>query len=549
MEIIYNKAAEELINIGLAKLQKLNFTKRLYDHDATVWKTDEADTKIINNSLGWTEVYNWTLERAGEIKEFTEIAKKEFDHVVLMGMGGSSLAPEVLRVIFGKQEGFPELLVLDSTNPDWVSAVRKQIVASKTLFIFASKSGGTVEPASQFAYFYDEVSKESKTPGANFIAITDPGTGLEALAKEKSFRKIFVNKADIGGRFSALSFFGMVPAALCGLDFERILRAAKKEGDSFKANTASQAAKLGALMGAAYAIGKDKLTLVMPKDINTFGLWVEQLVAESTGKEEKGIVPVAGEGLYKDFDYKQDRIFVHISFECEENNRVKEITAGLKQTAHPFIEVEMCDLYEIGAQFLLWEVSTAAAGAIMEIDPFDQPNVQLAKTITKGLLTDLEAGKKSPETFADIIVSKNLEGQVKLGTLGTDVYKMTKGNDYIAVLPYMHASKEIDGVFTCLRDEIFTRTKHAVLFGYGPRYLHSTGQLHKGDGNNGIFIIISADAENDIKIPGQAYSFADLVNAQALADFKALEEKGRRAIKIHLKHPVLASLKKISGLF
>lgn len=549
MRVTYNKAAEELIKKGAEKLEKLNFTSRLYSHDATMWKTEEEHTKIINNSLGWTEVYDWTLKALEEVTAFAAEAKKDYNHVVVMGMGGSSLAPEVLRVLFGKQEGWPELLVLDSTNPDWVASVRAQIVPSKTLFIFASKSGGTVEPASQFAYFYDEVKKESANPGHNFIAITDPSTGLEALAKEKQFRKTFINRADIGGRFSALSLFGMVPAALCGIDAKRLLECAKKQGEAFKSGEDKAAFNLGALLGAAYLEGKDKLTLLMPKDIDTFGLWVEQLVAESTGKEEKGIVPVAGEGLYKNFAYKNDRVFVHISFNCEENNRVKEIVSAFKDCAHPVYEVEMCDMYCIGAQFLLWEVATAAAGAIMEIDPFDQPNVQLAKTITKGLLGDLAAGKKSDDTTAELLVSANLKGKVSLPSLANDIFALAKGNDYIAVLPYMHNSAAVHTVFTCLRDELFTRTKHAVLFGYGPRYLHSTGQLHKGDGNNGIFIIISADAETDVKIPGQAYSFADLVNAQALADFKALEEKGRRAIKIHLKAPALNSLKKISAMF
>ena len=215
MQSNYNKSAEELINKGIAVLDGKDFTQRLYKHDATLWKTEEAHTKIINNSLGWTEVYNWTLQHLKEIKDFAQEAKKDFKHVVLMGMGGSSLAPEVLRVIFGKSEGWPELLVLDSTNPDWVSCVRGQIDPAKTLFIFASKSGGTVEPSSQFAYFYEEVRKVKDNAGDNFIAITDPGTGLEKLGTEKKFRKIFLNKADIGGRFSALSFFGMIPAESC----------------------------------------------------------------------------------------------------------------------------------------------------------------------------------------------------------------------------------------------------------------------------------------------------------------------------------------------
>ncbi|WP_428065698.1 glucose-6-phosphate isomerase [Candidatus Proelusimicrobium volucris] len=545
MKVSYNKSAEEIINKGLAKLEGADFTARLYRHDASLWKSEEAHTKIINNSLGWTEVYDWTLQRLPEIKNFAEEAKKEFDHVVLMGMGGSSLAPEVLRVIFGKSEGWPELLVLDSTNPDWVSSVRSKIDPAKTLFIFASKSGGTVEPSSQFAYFYDEVSKVKQDAGDNFIAITDPGTGLETLATEKKFRKIFTNKADIGGRFSALSFFGMVPAALSGIDVEKILLSAKEAGEEFKSDKVSAAVKLGALMGGAYAEGKDKLTLVMPSSIEVFGLWVEQLVAESTGKEDKGVVPVAGEKLHKGFDYKSDRIFAGISCDCACSKAIAEEKEAIKQSAHPFFEAEMKDKYAIGSMFLLWEVATAACGALMGIDPFDQPNVQAAKTIAKNLLNDLAAGKTSEETYLDIIVSDNLKGKVNLATLGADIKKVLSGNDYLAILPYVHNSKAADELFSAIRDGFLTATKHAVLFGYGPRYLHSTGQLHKGDGNNGVFLIISADADNDVKIPGAAYGFKDLVNAQALGDFKALAEKGRRVIKVHVKKPVLAGLEKL----
>lgn len=545
MQVSYNKSAEEIINKGLAKLESADFTARLYNHDASLWKSEEAHTKIINNSLGWTEVYDWTLQRLPEIKNFAEDAKKEFNHVVLMGMGGSSLAPEVLRVIFGKSEGWPELLVLDSTNPDWVSDVRGKIDPAKTLFIFASKSGGTVEPSSQFAYFYDEVSKSKQNAGDNFIAITDPGTGLETLATEKKFRKIFINKSDIGGRFSALSFFGMVPAALSGIDVEKILLSAKEAGEEFKNDKVSAAVKLGALMGGAYAEGKDKLTLVMPSSIEVFGLWVEQLVAESTGKEDKGVVPVAGEKLHKGFDYKSDRIFACVSCDCACSKAIAEEKEELKKSAHPFFEVQMKDKYAIGSMFLLWEVATAACGALMGIDPFDQPNVQAAKTIAKNLLNDLSAGKTSEETYLDIIVSDNLKGKINLSTLGADIKKVLSGNDYLAILPYVHNSKAADELFASVRDGFLTQSKHAVLFGYGPRYLHSTGQLHKGDGNNGVFLIISADADNDVKIPGAAYGFKDLVNAQALGDFKALAEKGRRVIKVHVKKPVLAGLEKL----
>lgn len=549
MQIKFNNQAEEFVQKGIKELAEKDFTAKLYQHQANLWKTEEEHTKIINNSLGWTEVYNWTLEHLREIQDFALSVKDTYKHVVLMGMGGSSLAPEVLRVLFGKKEGWPTLIVLDSTNPDWVAKVRKQIDPAKTLFIFASKSGGTVEPSSQFAYFYEEVSAAKvANPGDNFIAITDPGTGLENLAKEKKFRKIFLNKADIGGRFSALSFFGMVPAALSGIDIEPILKGAKTFGDSVKNNTNKAPLELGALMGEGFLSKKDKLTLLMPREIDTFGLWVEQLVAESTGKENCGVVPVAGEGLHKDFAYQQDRIFVHINFNSQDNLRIKEISAAL-EAKHPVAQVEMEDLNAIGKQFLLWEIATAACGAIMKINPFDQPNVQAAKTLAKGILEELSKGNKDPQAEASLLLSENLQGKITLENLGKDILKLVKPNDYIALLAYLNETDGIDSALKDIREKLLTSSKAAVLFGYGPRYLHSTGQLHKGDGGNGIFVILSAQSEQEVSIPKQPYTFGDLVSAQALADFKALAQKGRRVIKIHLKKPVLESLNKLNKLF
>ncbi len=548
MKIKFNKQAEELFTKGINKLAEKDFTARLYQHQASLWKSEEDHTKIINNSLGWTEVYNWTLEHLNEVKDFAASVKDIYKHVVLMGMGGSSLAPEVLRVLFGKKEGYPSLIVLDSTSPDWVSKVRNQIDPSKTLFIFASKSGSTVEPSSQFAYFYEEVSKVKANPGENFIAITDPNTGLEALAKEKKFRKIFSNKADIGGRFSALSFFGMVPAALSGIDIEPILKGAKNFGDSVKNNTEKAPLILGALMGEGFLSKKDKLTLFMPREIDTFGLWIEQLVAESTGKENCGVVPVAGEGILKDYSYQQDRIFVHIDFKSQDNLQFEKSTEILEKN-YPVIKVEMPSLEALGEQFLLWEIATAACGAIMKIDPFDQPNVQEAKTIAKGILADLSKGIKDPQAEAELLVSENLQGKIKLENLGKDILSLVKPDDYVALLAYLNETPQIDETLKDIREKLLQNSKAAVLFGYGPRYLHSTGQLHKGDGGNGIFIILSAQPEQDVAIPKQSYTFGDLISAQALADFKVLSQKGRRVVKIHLKKPVLEFLKRLNNLF
>lgn len=546
--------AEGIVREGEIKLEGLDFNTKFWAKDPTLWKQDKESMDFIVKFLGWQKVYDWTLERIEDVLAFAGDVKQNFKHCVIMGMGGSSLAPEVFRTVFGKQNGWPELIVLDTTNPDWIAAARARINPAETLFIFASKSGGTVEPSSQFAYFFDEVKKAGvKEPGQNFAAITDPGTGLEALAKKNHFRKTFLNPADIGGRFSALSLFGIVPAAIMGVDVKRLLTIAKEQAATFGPDAPvkdNAAVKLGAFMGACNVNhGKDKLTLLTPKDLATFGLWAEQLVAESTGKEGKGIVPVAGETLKDNFDYREDRFFVHLATGSEDDKRVTAIAKDLAGREYPVMTLVMDDVYQLGAMFLLWEIATAAAGAILGIDPFDQPNVQEAKTRTKNVLAELEKGNVPAEVSAPILVSADIGGEVKMETLAQDVYSLLESNDYVALLPYVYPSEEVEKALLALRDKIMARTKRAVLFGYGPRYLHSTGQLHKGDGNNGVFLILSADPATDIQIPGQHYTFGQLCNAQALGDFQALQAKGRRVIKIHLTQPLLESINKISGLF
>ncbi len=554
MKMNVNPMAEGIVREGIIKLEGLNFKKKFWAKDPSLWKQEAEHQELIKKFLGWQKVYDWTLEHIDEVLKLAQEAQKEFKYCVVMGMGGSSLAPEVFRSLFGKQSGCPELFVLDTTNPDWVGAVRGQINPAETLFIFASKSGGTVEPSSQFAYFYEEVKKAGvKEPGKNFIAITDEGTGLQTLAKKNKFRHVFTNPSDIGGRFSALSFFGIVPAAIMGVDVVKILNGAKEAAQSFGPDADVKdniAVKLGAYMGACYANhSKDKMTVLAPKEVATFGLWAEQLVAESTGKEGKGIVPVVGETLHRNFDYREDRYFVYISADTDDNKRVEEIADDLAERGFPMFTIEMEDKYQLGAMYLLWEIATAAAGAILAIDPFDQPNVQEAKTLTKNVLAKLEAGDIPAEVTAPLLVSKDLKDEVKLGRLAQDFYSLLESNDYVAILPYVWPSKENDEALAQLRDKILCRTKRAVLFGYGPRYLHSSGQLHKGDGNNGVFLILSADPAKDIQIPGQHYTFGQLCNAQALGDFQALENKGRRVMKLHLQQPVAEAIKKLSDLF
>ncbi|WP_428074173.1 glucose-6-phosphate isomerase [Candidatus Avelusimicrobium luingense] len=549
-----NPLAQGIVREGLIRLENLSFNTKFWAKDASLWKQDKPSQDFIVQFLGWQKVYEFTLEHLEEITTFAQDVKEHFKYCIVMGMGGSSLAPEVFRTVFGKQNNWPELIVLDTTNPDWIDAVRARINPAETLFIFASKSGGTVEPSSQFAYFFDEVKKAGiEQPGENFAAITDHGTGLEKLAKRHHFRHIFLNPADIGGRFSALSFFGIVPAALMGVDVNKLLLLAQEEAKSFGPQTPvkeNAALKLGAFMGACNVNhSRDKLTLLTPKDLATFGLWVEQLVAESTGKEGKGIVPVAGEHIRTNFDYREDRFFVHLSTGSEDDKHLRSFAAKLDEHETPLMTIDVPTPYHLGALFLLWEIATAAAGAILAINPFDQPNVQESKTMTKDVLAKLADGDIPAEIQAPILVSEDIADEVKLETLAQDVYSILESNDYVALLPYVYPSADVAQALDELRDKIRQRTKRAVLFGYGPRYLHSTGQLYKGDGNNGVFIIFSADAEHDIQIPGQKYTFGQLCNAQALGDFQALESKGRRVIKVHLAQPLVESIRKISSLF
>ena len=541
MRVNLNQQSQSIVEEGLKKLKAFNFKERFYKHDATLWKAEKEHTDIINNSLGWTNVYDWTLTKVAEIKNFTEEAKKEFTSVVLMGMGGSSLAPEVLRVVFGKHEGYPTLFVLDTTNPTKILEVTSKINLEKTLFIFASKSGGTVEPSSQFAYFYGLLSQKVQNPGNHFIAITDPNTGLVKLAEEKHFRKVFINKSDIGGRFSALSLFGMLPAALAGIDIEKLLKAAKEAGENFQNTEDNPALMLGALMGQGFIEGKDKLTLIMPKEISVLGLWIEQLIAESTGKEKKGILPIVLQEVVAEKDYLEDRIFVNVNLQS------KSYKSNFKNM--PYMEVGMEDKYQISAQFLLWEIATAAAGAIMKIDPFDQPNVQLSKTITKNILASLAEGKKDEAAQAEFLASNNLQGEISKKYLLSDIAKQASNKDYFALLAYLPESEELTQLFNKMKEGLFKATHRAVIFGYGPRYLHSTGQLFKGDAGKGIFVVFSSEVKEDAGIPSQPYTFKDLCQAQALADFKALEEKGRRVIKIHLPIDVESALKNLLKTF
>ena len=546
---------------AVEKFSGLGFAARLWNKDPELWKTEEAHKKQITGALGWLDVPFKMLPLAGEIESFAlEIRREGFTHAVLMGMGGSSLAPEVLRSVF-QRPGYPKLVVLDTTDPDQIALARKEINLEKTLFIFASKSGGTIEPSSQFKYFHSLLEKaKTPRPGSRFIAITDSGTSLEKLAKDKKFRKIFINPSDIGGRFSALSYFGLVPAALCGTDVKKLLERAVNTASLCKAEETAKnpGALLGAVMGTLALEGKDKMTLVMPEKLKTFSLWVEQLVGESTGKEGKGVVPVCQEELSAPAEYQNDRFFVRTRLAGEREPDTDARLEALKAAGHPVYEIAMRDPYDLGGEFFRWEAATAAAGAVLGINPFDQPNVQEAKTLTLSALNAISSGKKAAApkpAFAgsrlSAFVSKALEisgrGAIeKYDDIARCVLSALKEKEYIGLLAYLPQTPAIDAELKNLRQTLKTGSSSATLLSYGPRYLHSTGQLHKGGPDNALFILLTNQPEKDINIPGEKYTFWQLEMAQALGDFEALNAKGRRVLRLHLTHPLAKSLSYLS---
>jgi len=552
------------IREALAEAKKARVVERIWEKDPTLWKSEEAHQKIIKNSLGWLTVANEMLGVADDLASFAESVRDEaqFHHVMVCGMGGSSLCPEVLRQTFGQQSGFPELLVLDSTDPDAIDNLASQIEVEHCLFIIASKSGTTTEPLAFHRYWYHQVSQKSEGPGASFVAITDPGSQMADTAKAERFKRIFLNQADIGGRYSALSYFGMVPAALMGLDAKALLARAASMGLACGAAVGvdeNPGAELGAIMAESARVGRDKLTIITDQKLSAVGLWLEQLIAESTGKEGKGIVPIVGEPLLPVSSYGDDRLFVSLSVGTLDDREQSQFKA-LEEAGHPVVYRTLSDAYDLGAEFFLWELATAFAAWRMGINPFDQPNVQESKDATRALL-DVFAGEgKLPEQSAvvsDGTLTIYADDQVGVDaaseapTVG-DVLRRhlsrTKAGDYVALLAYLEETRETEGAVQAIRGSLREATHCATTAGYGPRFLHSTGQLHKGGPDSGVFIQLTAPDRTDMEVPGETYSFSVLKEAQAQGDFESLLSHGRRAIRVDLGADVLIGLAKLKEL-
>jgi transaldolase/glucose-6-phosphate isomerase len=550
----------------LAKLAQDDFLAKLWKNDPSPWSADPHHAEIIKKALGWLTFPKTVHENVADLTAFAAECAKLYTHVIVLGMGGSSLAPDVLRATFGKIDGYPQLHVLDSSDPSQVKTLDDSLDIARSLFIVASKSGTTTEPEAFFRYFFERVQKTvgASNAGAHFIAITDPDTQLGKEAKEAGFRRTFINDPNIGGRYSALSYFGMVPAALAGYDVKAIL---DRGLDALGANSRSSpvetanAVRFGAAIGELAKLGRDKLTIVAHPEVAAFGTWAEQLIAESTGKSGTGIVPIEGETLGAPECYGNDRVFVYVGqgLPPDEHAAEGELDGGqienrlhlLENAGHPVIRLRMNDRLDIGEQFVLWEIATATAGAVIGIDAFDQPNVQESKDNTKRLLAEYKTSGAFSEPVAsletDVLNVIALAGS-KTNAFGSSlpsalasIFAQVKPGDYVAITAYIEMNAAHQHALHDLRLHLRDALKVATTVGFGPRFLHSTGQLHKGGPATGVFLQLTADPPLDLPIPGMV-TFKTLERAQALGDFESLESRSRRGARLHFTVPVEQAL-------
>jgi len=567
-EMLKGKGFDQKINAAsLGSELKLLYTsldekqagKRLFAKTPDLWKTDKENTQTILDGLGWLTLPDDMLSKASDFTAFSKRIKEEgYTAVVLLGMGGSSLCSEVARKTFGSSKGYPKLYVLDNTEPASILVLEKKLDMAKTLFIVASKSGSTLETNCFFKYFFEKVEKKiGNKAGRNFIAITDAGTSLIKLAERFKFRKVFINNPCVGGRYSVLSDFGILPMALVGIDIKALLNSAKEAmlycGPDVPAGN-NPGISLGALLGLAQHKGRDKVTFVLSASLKPFGYWVEQLLAESTGKEDKGLIPVNGEKLDGPSSYGNDRVFVHMYLSSDTNGPDEKKLKLLEKAGHPVISIGIKKTIELGSIYYLWEIATATAGMVIGINPFDQPNVAESKKNTENILDEWSA----EDAFHKIVPMFKQDGikifegtkthelihgsQNSLRAVMSSFLKLSQENDYVALLPYFEITSYRNNLLQTWREQIKKKLKHATTLLNGPRYLHSTGQLHKGGPDSGLYILLTADEGEEISIPGQKYGFATLHQAQALGDFKSLDTKGRRVIRIHLGENIDAGL-------
>ena len=538
--------------------------QRLWDGDESIW-TSSGEAKW----LGWLRVVrHQRAEGSRSLRDFAAQVRGRYSHAVLLGMGGSSLCPEVLRCSFGTREGFPDLRVLDSTDPAQIQACENSVRLQTTLFLAASKSGSTLETSLLTRYFLERLSDRvgAARAAAHFVAITDPGSQLEASAKELGFGHVLYGVPSIGGRYSALSHFGMAPAAAMGLDVDRLLRGAEAMQAAcspIAQSDANPGLQLGLVLGAAAREGRDKLTLIAAAGVSPLGAWIEQLVAESTGKDGTGIVPVDGEPLSASSSYGGDRVFVHLHLNSERDAARDAALAELHGRGHPVIRITIPGVEEIGQEFFRWELATAVASSVLGINPFDQPDVEASKVAARRLtaLYEAEGSLPAEEAFFEddgILLFASRDHAARLTDTAAEAtlaallrsHLGTSGEgDYIALLAYLQKAPPIEASLDRIRRTIRVSMPVATCLGFGPRFLHSTGQLHKGGASNGVFLQIGCDDTRDLRVPGLSLSFGVVKAAQARGDFDVLQRLRRRALRIHVHGDLAEALDRLESAF
>ncbi|HEX8398705.1 MAG TPA: bifunctional transaldolase/phosoglucose isomerase [Pyrinomonadaceae bacterium] len=526
-----------------------NKTGRLWAKDAGLWTNDDEA-----KWLGWLSIVEKQRDEIARIENFqNEVRARNFSHILLLGMGGSSLAPEVLSFTFGKQDGFPEFHILDSTAPAQVRAVEEKIDLANTLFIVASKSGSTLEPNCFKQYFFERVAETvgRENAGKQFVAITDPNSKMQQVAERDGFWRIFFGLPEIGGRFSVLSDFGMIPAAAMGLNAGEFLNRAALMVEACQNADAEKnpGVMLGAILGAAHRSGRDKLTIFTSPQIFDLGAWLEQLIAESTGKNGAAIIPIDGEEILPIGDYGDDRIFVHLKLEGSRNPHEDAAIEALVRAGQPVIEINLPDAGNLGQEFFRWEIATAVAGSAMRINPFNQPDVEAAKIEARKITEEYEKTGELPEEtaffeengiklFTDernlAELDALLAGEKSLTNYLRAHFARIKADDYFALLAYLEMNAESFQILSNLRHWVLENYRAATCLGFGPRFLHSTGQAYKGGANNGVFLQITSDDSIDFPVPEQNFTFGVVKAAQARGDFQVLLDRSRRALRVHL---------------
>lgn len=536
--------AQAAIDAKIQEFNAKNFAEGFWQKDATLWTQDAEAQQSVRSFMGWLRVAETMVKAVPEIEQFVhEVKAAGFKHVVVMGMGGSTMAPIVFKESFPMGENGLPISVLDTTDPGTVKQIEESVPLAETLFIVASKSGTTAEPLAFGDYFYDRVKQiKGDKAGENFVAITDPGSKFVTSATEQGYRRIFLNFPEVGGRFSALTYFGLVPAALHGISIGDLLARAigmMRACGAYGAGGQNPGLELGTALGVLAEQGRDKLTLVVPQSLSDLGLWLEQLLAESTGKEGKGILPVAGEPLLEPNLYGHDRVFVYVGYESEADAANRSKLQALQQAGHPVITILMKDALDLGAEFYRWEVATAVASAVFGINPFDQPNVQAAKTATDRLMKVVEQEGQIPQKEAPKVTENGVAYYTAVsGNDAAEVlqnfFAQAKPGDFLNVQAYLTESPAMNESLQQLRAQVQEQLHIATTSGYGPRFLHSTGQYHKGGPNTGLFVQFTVDHPQDLPLPGRSYTFGTFKNAQAQGDLEALQQNDRRTLRVHL---------------